>query len=341
MQTRTIVILLLLISACKKDFSPGEFEDDRLVVLAEITAGDSVEIPIGKTLKVGNGNLIRFEKVNDATVTLTEDNKRSWILKPNFSPQYAGNPTSVFTSRKRFISNTTYSINIEHPTMGVVTAETHIPLTPKPIQVDTSFGMYENQHVLAVTITLQDMADKEDLYMIEALKELVKVNCYFYYQGVKYNYNTPQGSSLYEQVKYNSSVKLIRDTIPQNKFIRLNLFTEDANTENVRIDKLTNPFRRIFLPDQSFNGQTYTIRVYIDTRFFTSTDPTQKGRVRLQFKSASPELYNYLVLYEKYKTDFGSVPANQLVSPSGNIDNGMGVFGGSSRRERIWYFDQF
>jgi hypothetical protein len=54
------VLLALIISSCKKNFSSDQFEDDKLVVLAEITAGDSVKIPIGKTIKVENGNLIRF-----------------------------------------------------------------------------------------------------------------------------------------------------------------------------------------------------------------------------------------------------------------------------------------
>src|SRR3954471_23387927 len=95
----------LLISACKKNFSSDQFEDGKLVVLAEITALDSVKIPIGKTIKVENGSLIRFEKVNDATVTITENNTTSWVLQPNYSQQYINNPTSVFTNRKRFKAN--------------------------------------------------------------------------------------------------------------------------------------------------------------------------------------------------------------------------------------------
>jgi hypothetical protein len=335
------LVLLLLTMACKKDFSPGELEDDQLVVLAEITAGDSVRIPIGKTLKVGNGNLIRFEKVNDASVTLTEDNKRSWILKPSYAPQYALSPTSMFTSRKRYISNMSYTLAIQHPTLGNVHAETRIPSLPKLLSVDTGRTNFEGRPVLAAALIWQDVVDKEEFYIIEAVKEIVKVNTYFYYQGVKYNYNTPQGASLYQQVQGNPNVKLIRDTMPQNKFIRLNVFTQDELTENEHIDELTNPFRRIFLSDKNFDGQVYSTMVFIDTQYFTSTDPSQKGRVRLQLKSASPELFNYLILYEKYKTDFGSVPANQLVSPNGNIQNGLGIFGGSARRERIWYFDQF
>src|SRR5882757_2630634 len=96
-------------SACKKGFSSDQFVDDKIVVLAEISAADSIKVPIGKTIKAGGGNIIRFEKVNDATVVLTEEKTISTILQPNFSAQYASNPTSVFTTKKRFKANTHYT----------------------------------------------------------------------------------------------------------------------------------------------------------------------------------------------------------------------------------------
>jgi hypothetical protein len=332
-------VLALFVISCKKKFSSDQFEDDKLVMLAEITAGDTVKIPIGKTIKVDDGSLIRFEKVNDATVTLTEANSMSWVLQPNYSPQYSTNPTSVFTYRKRFKSNTTYNIEINHPTLGTVQAITHIPFLPRLLSVDTASDMYNDHNVLTATITWKDSATTGDLYIIEALKELVKVNHYFYYQGKKYGYDSPQGKEFYTEVNNNSPtpIPILRDTMSLNKYTRLNVYTEDENTENSHIDKLTNPFRRIFFNDQPFNDQFYTTSVYIDKRFFS--DPSQKGRIRLQLKSVSKELYNYLKLYEKYKTDFGSVPANQLISPSGNIKNGLGIFGGSAKRERVYYFD--
>lgn len=329
--------LVLFISACKKSFSSDQFEDDKLVVLAEITAGDSIKIPIGKTIKVENGSLIRFEKVNDATVTITAPNTMSWVLQPNYSPLYASNPTSVFTNKNRFKSNTTYNIDINHPTLGVVKASTHIPPFPRLIAVDTGSTEFNEKEVLAANITFRDSLDFEEFYIIEAVKEMVRNNHFYIYQGKRYSYDTQQGKAFYEQIKNTPGVKLLTDTIGVNKFTRLNLYTEDDLSENVRIDELTNPFRRIFFADTEINGGTYTTRVYIDKEFFT--DPQQKGRVRLQLKSVSKELYDYLKLYEKYKTDFGSVPTNQLVSPTGNIENGLGIFGGSARRERVYYFD--
>src|SRR5256885_1743205 len=88
--------------SCRKNFSSNQFMDDKLVVLAEIIAGDSMKIPVGKTIKAGNGSLIRFEKVNDASVSIAEENGRSWMLQPNYSPQFVGNPTTIFTNRKHF-----------------------------------------------------------------------------------------------------------------------------------------------------------------------------------------------------------------------------------------------
>lgn len=331
------LLLVLMIASCKKNFSSDQFEDDKLVVLAEITAGDSVKIPIGKTIKVENGNLIRFEKVNDATVTLTETNTMSWVLQPNYSPQYANNPTSMFTNKKRFKANTSYMIEINHPTLGLVKASTHIPIIPKLLNVDTSSTLFNDKEVFATTINWKDSLDYEEYYIIEAVKELVKNNHFYFYQGKRYSYDTPEGKELYGQIKNTPGVKLLTDTIGLGKYVRLNLYTEDDLSENARIDKLTNPFRRIFFPDESFNGGIRTTRVYIDKLFFV--DPKQKGRIRLELKSVNKELYDYLMLYEKYKTDFGSVPTSQLVSPSGNIQNGLGIFGGSAKRERVYYFD--
>jgi hypothetical protein len=332
-----LFILVLFISACKKNFSSDQFEDGKLVVLAEITALDTVKIPIGKTIKVENGSLIRFEKVNDATVTITENNTAPWVLQPNYSQQYINNPTSVFTYRKRFKANANYRIDINHPTLGLVSASTYIPVLPRLIGADTSSTQFNDRDVLAVSITWKDSLNYDEFYIIEAVKELVKNNHFFIYQGKRYSYDTQSGKEFYETVKNTPGIKILTDTVGLNKYTRLNLYTEDAQSENIKLDKLTNPFRRIFFPDTKFNGEYYNTTVFIDKQFFV--DARNKGRVRLQLKSVSQELYDYLKLYEKYKTDFGSVPTNQLVSPTGNIENGLGIFGGSAKREKIYYFD--
>lgn len=335
------ILLLGLAFSCKKSFSTNRFVEDKLVVLSEISAGDSIKIPVGKSIKVGNGNLIRFDKVNDARVLLRESNGPALTLNVNYSPQYASSPSSLYTSRRRLRSNTSYSIEVQHPILGTLTATTHIPSFPK-VSVDTFYGEFKGKPVLGMDVSLEGPFDEKSLYVFEALKELMQMRHYFVVNGLRYSYDTPQGKTLYAQVSPDGSLPILKDTISQNKFLRLNLFTEDANTENASLDNLDNPFRRVFLSKLAAGQGSYQIKLYIDPQFFVATDPTQRGRVRFQIKLASKELFDYFLVYEKYKTDFGLVPSSQLVSPTGNISgNGLGIFGGSAKRERVFYFDRF
>src|SRR2546425_12157903 len=197
----------------QKKFTSDQFEDDKIVVLAEITAFDSVKIPIGKTIKVENGSLIRFEKVNDATVTITENNTTSWLLQPNYSQQYINNPTSVFTNKKRFKANANYRIDVNHPTLGLVSATTYIPALPHLTGADTFSTQFNSKEVLGVSITWKDSLDYDEFYIIEAVKELVKNNHFFIYQGKRYNYDVQSGKEFYETVKSTPGLKILTDTV--------------------------------------------------------------------------------------------------------------------------------
>ena len=97
--------LLIAAASCKKSFSTDQFVEDRLVILSEISANDSIRIPVGKSIKVGNGNLIRFDKINDARVQLQEESGAWLMLNVNYSAQYASNPSSIYSSRRRIRAN--------------------------------------------------------------------------------------------------------------------------------------------------------------------------------------------------------------------------------------------
>lgn len=339
---RGVLLLFPFAPACKKSFSSSQFVKDKLVILSEISAGDSIKIPVGKSIKVGNGNLIRFDKVNDARVQLKEGTATAYMLGVNYSAQYASGPSSMYTSRRRLRANTTYSIEVQHPMLGTVTATTHIPPIPKVTISDTTYADYKGHHLLELTFNLLGPFDQNSLFVFEGLKEMMEMRRFFYYNNVRYSLDNAQGKALYTQISASSAVSVFKDTISQNKFLRLNLYTEDMNTENARMDNLENPFRRIFLSEIPAGIGSYTVKIYVDPQFFVSSDPLQKGRVRIQAKLVSRELYDYFLVYEKYKTDFGIVPPSQLVSPNGNISsNGLGIFGGSARREKVFYLDRF
>lgn len=346
MQHRTVLyhlILLLLLAAgtgCKKNFLPDQDDEDKLVVLSEVTAGDLVRIPVGRTIRAGSGNLINFEKVNDATVVLTEEPGGKWLLRADKSTQFANNPASIFTIKHFFKPATNYTLEITHPVLGTARASTRVPDPIQVEQIDTSSALRQGKPVLEVKLMLKDRPDQMEYYVIEAVKQVLKIRRTFVYRGTKYDCDTDEGKKMYEQVKNDPTIKLQKDTLPQQKFLRLNLYSKDLNIENLKFDGSDNAFRRIFLPDLYFVNNKYELRFSIDKEYFISEQEDQKGRVLLQVKSASRELYRYLITYEKYKTDFGSIPANQLASPAGNVQFGLGVFGGSTQAERAYYFDE-
>ena len=328
----------LSIASCKKSPYPNDTINNQLVILAEISAGDSVKLPVSKSIQVGSGGIISFEKVNSANVQIFRADGRSWLLRLNTSPDFANDPASIYTAPQKPRSGTTYNLKVQDPLSGTVTAQTTIPPAVRLIKFDTSSSSHAGTPVMNCQFTLLDSPGVEHYYIFEAVKQLVKLSHYFYWKGIRVDCDKPDGQKLYSTVKDSPGVRLLIDTIPRNVFLRLNIFTDDANVANTQVSSLDSPFRRIFLPPHSFDG-TYTTSFSVDRKFFRDLQHTSPGMVVVMVKSVSPELYNYLFWYEKYKQDVESVPTGQLYSPPGNVVNGLGIFGSSSKRQWAFYFD--
>jgi len=335
----TGLLILLSLASCRKNLYQDKSLDNKLVILAEITAEETLKIPVSKSILVGSGSIITFEKVGGAKVTVTEEGSPPWNLPVNNSSLYASDPATVYTSPRRPVYEKAYDLRVEEPSLGVATARVEIPGPVTITHFDTSGELRMGNPVLKCHITVADPAGAPSFYIIEAVKQLLVTRHFFYWQGVRYDYDKDAGKKLYEQVRNNPGVSLLRDTVPTGKLQRLNIFTEDNNTDNAKVGSLDSVFERIFLPDDGFNGQSYSTTFSIERKYFKAGKPGDEGRVLIQFKSASPELYNYLFWYAQYKTDVGYIPSGQLYSPPGNIANGLGIFGGSSKRQWIYYFD--
>lgn len=333
------ILLLFSLASCKKDLYQGKSADNELVILAEITAGETMVVPVSKSIQVGNGGIITFEKVKSAIVTVSREDGRTYTLSLNNSSDFSSDPASVYSSSQRPKYNTVYNLKVQDPLSGTATASTTIPARVHLSGFDTSGDVRSGMPVLKCRFTLTDPPDTSHLYVFEALKQLVRLPHMFSYKGKSYNYDTPAGKALYEKVKDEPGVKLRLDTVPTNTYERLGIYTDDNNVDNAQVSSLDSSFRRIFLNGHFFNGRPYTETIYIDRKYFKATGAADLGRVLIQIKSASAELYNYLFWYEKYKYDVGSLPPGQLYSPPGNIQNGLGIFGGSSKYERTFYFD--
>lgn len=328
---------ILLFISCKKE-SP--LTEDKIYVLSEVTAADSAIIPLGKTIKAGSGETIAFEKLTSSFVQISEENGTAMNLRWNNAPEFISNPASIYTGQTIFKAGKKYSLQISQQGLTTVTATTRIPTAFSVQNVDAEDKEFNGKEVLQFSFSISDAASEKNYYMFEAVKQLLKLAVYFYWQGIRYDYNSPEGKLLYEQISGGNNIKLLKDTVPTNQYYRLNLYTADINTENEEFSgNLDSSFHRIFLTDSLFNGSIYSTAVAIDKSYFQAATPDQKGRVLIRVKSVSKELFDYLSSYEKYRSEFGVLPPSNLSSPVGNIQNGLGVFGGSYKNEWAYYYD--
>src|SRR5258708_3986812 len=283
------VFSLLFTFSCRKNVYPDLPKDNQLVILAEITAGDSLKIPVSKSIQVGSGGIISFEEVISASVLISRSSDgRSWKLRLNTSPDFSGNPASVYTGPQRPHYNTTYNLQVQDPLSGTVTAKTTIPAPVRLSRFDTIANSRYGFPTLKCRFTLTDSPGVNHYYVFEAVKQLVRLSHYFYCKGTRYNYDKPEGKKLYEDVHNSPGGKLLRDTLPSNIFKRLAIFTDDLNVDNAQASSLDSPFRRIFLPGPVVSGQSYTTAFSVDRKYFTADNDSSRGRVLVQVKSLSP-----------------------------------------------------
>ena len=336
----TCFILYSLLISCRKDWGSIKNEKNKIVVLAEITAGDSAIIPISKSIPVGNNDSIFFEKITTASVMITDTIGNTSSLHWNNAADFSSNPATIYTNPVLFKPNQSYSLQVSQAGLETVNASTHIPPSFSVQNVDVGDGSRNGKDVMQFNFTIEDHGNEKNYYMFEAVKQLVYLRNYFFWQGVQYDYNTPEGQSVYQQASSQQNIDILKDTVLTNKYLRLNLYTGDTNTDNGNFGSLDSSFHRIFLTDSLFNGTNYTTSFAIDKSYFEAKVPEEKGRILVRIKSVSKELFDYLSQYEKYRTEFGILPSANLSSPEGNISGGFGVFGGSYKNEWVYYFDE-
>jgi hypothetical protein len=336
---RFLITGLIIMVSCNKNSYDNRQLNNKLVILTEITAGDTANIPIGSSLPAGNGNAIVFEKLNAVRANITDPNGTTETLGLNSGTDFISNPLAVYSGSLPFQYNTAYTLTAEDSRLGTAVATTTIPNDFYAMNTETEADDLNGRKVFRFAFRIDDAGNEKNYYIFESVKQLVRVSRYFFWQGIKYDYNQPPGYNMFQQVKNNPGVVLLLDTVPVHQFIRLNVYTKDLHTGNALMSSLDSPFRRIFITDTLFNGQTYEGEIWIAMDHFNASNPQETGIVQVQVKSVSKELYDYLIQYENYNQDFGVFNVGSLTSPVGNVKNGFGVFGGSVRKQWSFYYD--
>lgn len=315
---------------------------DKLVIMAELSAGDTVLLPISRSMRAGTGQIIQFDKVTTARLTFTNDEQVPLPVRLNKSAIHLTNPAAVYSGSTVIESRRRYFLRVEDTLRNdVASASVSIPSPITIKKVDTSSTLlFGTLRVFSFRFTLQDDARENNFYIIEALKQMAKRIRYFIWQQRRYDYDTDENKALYERVKNEPGVRLLSDTTLSPQYDRMEMYSKSRIFDNRHSPLFEGPYNRLFYTDKSFNGATITDTAFIDKAYFSTSDPNKKGRIIIQVKSVTEDLYRYLKWYEEQKESGGNIYSWLLKPGINNIQNGIGIFGGCSKSSFIFYYDR-
>lgn len=261
--------------------------------------------------------------IKDATVKLFEDDVYIEDLVYQESYQYQ-NEFSNYRSLNGFTPglNHTYSINVTAPGFSEVTSKTSIPQNVPVISIDTNtvfirFGGYTVK-TLECTIKYKDPPGIKNFYKLVINRAGRYTKCNYLGRDCK-TVTTGYGVPFFS---YDPNALYFKKSPNSPGSIDL----EEENNELWVYE--------IFLADDSFDGMTYELKVLIPPLmdFANQPVPSEKftlRKINFRLYSINEEYYKYAGSYftQVYKkNDMFSEPCQGY----SNIDNGMGIFSGSS-----------
>ena len=332
-------LFLFACLSCSKELKlPDTKKQRKISLIGELVANESTYFRGGQSTPVSSGSSLKFELLQGLSATITNASGFSLTLagvEDSFSKVLY---TVRFSDLYKIAAGNIYTVKLAHQELGTAVTNVTIPGAFKAVVVDTATTVYASDTALAADITIDD-PDGDSYFAVEAIKQPMSISAFFSHNNQWLNID--ENRPVYDSLKRVSSIQLRYDTIYGNSFQRVNIYTNDINTENLKDHSSFNIFRRVLLSDYKFSGSSYTTRVYLSKSryFFDSTDT--KGRVLLQVKSVSKDYFDYLKAYELYDPTIGfsafSPPAD-IKSP---IQNGTGVLGGVYKLQFIYILDRW
>jgi len=332
---------LLSMTACEKELTLPKVEGNKkLVLLGEMVADAPYYFRVGQSIPLVDGSNLSFSLPQNLSIFGSDSNGSIYNFAFYQDSLIHTLYTYPVTAAGTVKPLTDYRIEVSHPDMGVAIAEVKVPGGFGNQILDTSSLIYAGSPLFKISVQISDQAQEQNFYAIEALKELMKVIEYFNFNSIWYVKREHQ--NLYDSLtNAGLFLTLKTDTFYTKKFIRLPVFTDDPNSENLVIGNPLNVNKRILFQDKVFNGSSYFTNIYVDKKMFISNNQEEKGRVIIYVKSVAEEYFNFLKSYEQYDAQDGLNSLNKPTKIVGNVVNGLGVLGGVYQHQYIYIFDQW
>jgi len=333
--------IILLMSGCTKDLKlPDISAENEVVLLGEMVAGDSINFRGGQSIPLTSGTTMKFELPDNLSASIVSSSGMQWMLNGRVDAFSNMVHTLAFSSPDLIVSGQTYTITAQNSQLGTASCIVTIPQPFNTYVADTATVLYSGSNLWRAKVNIVDDGSVTNFYTIEALKQKVYIDGTFNYNGQQVTVS--DNKMLYDSLKAAGALPLVSwDTSYSSTFERVDIYTDDPATENIKLSNALSTNRRILLSDLSFNGQAYTTSVYLDTTIFRSTEDSAKGRILLLIKSVCAPYFSFLKGYEMYEPSTGFTSLAQPVKIDGNVTNGMGMVGGVYLHKFVYTFDEW
>ncbi|PZF71996.1 DUF4249 family protein [Taibaiella soli] len=333
--------IAVLLNACTKDLKlPDISAKNEVVLLGELVAGDSINFRGGQSVPLSSGSSLKFELPAGLAATMTSSSGMLWTLNGRVDGFSNMVHTLIFSAPDLIQSGQTYTITAQNSQLGTASCSVTIPQPFNTYVADTATVLYSGSNLWRAKVNIIDDGSAMNFYTIEALKQKVYIDGTFTYNGQ--TIKASDNKDLYDSLKAAGTLPpVIWDTSYSPTYERVDIYTDDPATENIKLSNALSTNRRILLSDVRFNGLAYTTSVYLDTTIFRADEDSAKGRIVLLVKSVSESYFNFLKGYEMYEPSTGFTSLAQPVKIDGNVTNGMGMVGGVYLHKFVYTFDQW
>lgn len=323
--------LLLLSGSCEKDLDIAGAGEQKIVLLGELVAGDSIYLRAGASTVIKSGAVINEALIQDLDISVNENNGTSISLSGHEDDLSFTEHTLAFFSGRQSKAGSTYAVTASHPELGVAHTSITIPEAFEASVVNTAVVDFKGESCVQMDIQINDNAGK-NYYVVELLQQPFSVEPSFLFNGQWIK--TSENFEIYDSLQNAGVVVAERlDTFAMRMFNRITCYTTDAQSEHLLNGNSNTQCRRVLLDDKGFNGSVHHTTVFIPV-----SQLIEGYRTLIQVKSVAEDYFIYLKGYEQYDPFSGFSETNTPVRLTGNITNGVGMIGGVFKREFIYYF---
>jgi hypothetical protein len=322
-------------AACGKKLMLPSTENQKIVLLGELVAGDSMRIRAGMSTVIQSGAMMNEELIQNLSINIKDEANNTTQLSGAEDDLSITEHTVSFSSGRLIQADNKYEVIANHAELGTASANVIIPNPFNANITDTLSTEYNGESCLQVNIQINDNTEK-NFYVVEVLQQPFSVESAFFFNGQWLK--TSENFSLYDSlINAGVTVEEKLDSFYTQMLNRITFYTTDAQSEHLLNGNSKTLCRRFLLYDKSFNGSTHLTSILLP-KSQLNPFPGSGLRTLIQVKSVAEDYFLYLKGYEQYDPFSGFSNTNSPVRLTGNITNGVGMIGGVFKREFTYQF---